>query len=62
MPKIFHFFSSLLHTIDRTMEQDTRHRWTDHVDERKHMANQPYEKNQENTSDHTNESKKESGR
>ena len=41
MPKIFHFFSTLLHTIDKTMEEENRHRWSDHVSEAKHLRNKP---------------------
>lgn len=43
MSKVFHFMSKLLHTIDKTMEQKTPHRWTDHVDQAQHLANRPHE-------------------
>jgi hypothetical protein len=42
MAKVFHFISKLLHTIDKTMEKKAPHRWTDHVNQTQHLANQPY--------------------
>lgn len=44
MPKIFHFFSRLLHTIDKTMEENSESRWSDKVSEAEHKRNIPYEK------------------
>ncbi len=44
MPIIFHFFSTLLHTIDKTMEQKSEHRWSDHVSEAQHKQNEPAKK------------------
>lgn len=41
MSNIIHFFSTLLHTIDRTMESETLadHRWSDRVSEEEHLKN-----------------------
>lgn len=44
MPKIFHFFARLLHTIDKTMEDKAEFRWTDNVSEAEHKRNIPYKK------------------